>query len=1567
MPTVRKLPPGVFVAAAAASSASFGAGAAESTERVAGVTPLEEALARSPAIDDEEKGSEGKTTGKRGRGRPRVRAKKSADGKGVDVIEDERPRRGRPKKVEVEDGGGEKKVGRPRARPKEKTSSGAADEECEDRGETERATGSRRRPSRRAAGTPNYSERKKRSVVNLDDEAESFTPTRKQTSPCRSPEIKKRGGKEESKQDSEEVRADEDPVAPKPSLAEVTETPGKEPLPEADIKRLLKKIDSTKARGARWLSALERLRNFRFVAGHCNVPMQYPPDQALANWVGLMRKDHKRGSLDETRAEILGAIGFEWSVAHKTRRELRESIERLPEGMRKVTEHSAANSNRWDEFFGQLEAWKEEKGNTFVPQRPPSGDEQVARLGKWVSRQRVQYGLKLRGMKSDMTEDRIDRLNTLDFSWRRYETQEEGKHHTRLKWSERFSQLKSFRNKYGNFDAADDDDEFPGLKTFIMNQRNACRKFEASFTEEANMTQEKLDELRSIGFTWGALNMRGRSKEYLAELREMNMQSNREVRWEEMFKQFKAYKDEKGDCEFSASESGEDHPHTRLNAWLYTQRRQYEIFRAWSKLTKEERKSTKEKPFITEEMINRLIELGITWDIKRVPKDSDPDNDKEFTTKILVEKRNTSKAWETRFNDLLAFRRENGHCNVKVNLVVNPHPKLSSWCRTQRRQYWLLQKWKQMSKERQRDAEEKNKKPVITEERIVRLEEAGFKWKDPDSQAKSEERRKRKAVEASAEVRLEDSGQPVKKKRKGGYGKPNDEKWGVMFQELIEYKLKHGHCNVKVKNNTEYPVLGTWVKTQRRRYKLISEGKKACLPQHRIDNLDSIGFKWVEVGTHWDQRFLELLEYVAEHGHANVPNTDGPHRKLATWVMTQRRQYKLHREGKSTHMTPERILNLERAGIIWELRSRGGGSKTRKAQHDEVMTPAGAAAQHLALTETEAPPQLPESTVVPTSDIGMAPTDEDKEHDWTAEALVGDWAQQHDTVRAMGTLAFPPVGPAINQQTTGHLHDVTATAFGDGLRAVPIGDEWGPAPLAEIPATPAGAQINENWRTGTAEEQKMNPMHAVACAEVPVTEPRQTQTSRKADVDQKKWPRLVVGPTGSPVAEDMVITGVAEAAWHEKIEALKLFKSRHGDLLIPNKYKEDLSLGRWVKNMRWEWTKLKSGGKTRLTPARIKVLDDLGFAWIVKKGSSHASRKFVDGELIDFWNEKYNDLEKFHAENGHSMVPNRYKSDMSLGAWVKTQRWELKKMKRGEKSSITEEKIKLLDQLDFNWAPLEGELTGQDLWLKRYSELAEYKDKTGNCLVPRKYAENMALGNWVCTQRHQRKLMQHSKKSEMNEERIKLLDSLGFTWSLRERSSNPWEDGLKSLEEFKGNFNHLKVPNNYRGNPVLGRWVKKIRSDKHLEDDKVSILEKIGFEFDASRCEPITERRKTKEEKNKASSSDDRSESGTSEGEKKEGEPEGQQRDAAFVLIPARTCQTTAKSTTMVHYVKLATQFNVGPRRFFWVSWTFRLAKGAGHLGIAWQAAPFKIGGLLGVLDQPGGLRRALALSIQHV
>lgn len=62
--------------------------------------------------------------------------------------------------------------------------------------------------------------------------------------------------------------------------------------------------------------------------------------------------------------------------------------------------------------------------------------------------------------------------------------------------------------------------------------------------------------------------------------------------------------------------------------------------------------------------------------------------------------------------------------------------------------------------------------------------------------------------------------------------------WVHRYDQLLEFKLLHGHADVPQKYPQNQP-LSTWVRTQRR-----SHAKGGCMPSDRIEQLDRIGFDW---------------------------------------------------------------------------------------------------------------------------------------------------------------------------------------------------------------------------------------------------------------------------------------------------------------------------------------------------------------------------------------------------------------------------------------------------------------------------------------------------------------------------------------------------------------------------------------------------------------------------------------------------------------------------------------------------------------------------------------------------
>ena len=140
--------------------------------------------------------------------------------------------------------------------------------------------------------------------------------------------------------------------------------------------------------------------------------------------------------------------------------------------------------------------------------------------------------------------------------------------------------------------------------------------------------------------------------------------------------------------------------------------------------------------------------------------------------------------WHQRFKDLLLFHKKYGHCLVPLNWPENQ--QLAHWIKHQRCQY---------------KAKLEGKHSTLTHARQEALEKLGFVW---DS---------RRAA------------------------------WEERFNELLAFRNKNGHCNVPT-NFKENPKLSTWVKCQRRQYKLFLEGKKTHMTRERISKLSSVYFVW---------------------------------------------------------------------------------------------------------------------------------------------------------------------------------------------------------------------------------------------------------------------------------------------------------------------------------------------------------------------------------------------------------------------------------------------------------------------------------------------------------------------------------------------------------------------------------------------------------------------------------------------------------------------------------------------------------------------------------------------------
>ena len=142
--------------------------------------------------------------------------------------------------------------------------------------------------------------------------------------------------------------------------------------------------------------------------------------------------------------------------------------------------------------------------------------------------------------------------------------------------------------------------------------------------------------------------------------------------------------------------------------------------------------------------------------------------------------------------------------------------------------------------------------------------------------------------------------------------------------------------------------------------------------------------------------------------------------------------------------------------------------------------------------------------------------------------------------------------------------------------------------------------------------------------------------------------------------------------WNLQYAKLLDFKRQNEHCIVPNKYKEDASLGTWVCRQRNYHTNKK------LRQDRKELLDKTGFVWKAGKGYQSGRSSTTYDQI---WNSQYKKLVDFKEKNGHCIVPRRYGQDMPLGRWVFTQR------SSHNKNKTRADRKDLLDELGFIWQP----------------------------------------------------------------------------------------------------------------------------------------------------------------------------------------------------------------------------------------------------------------------------------------
>ena len=137
------------------------------------------------------------------------------------------------------------------------------------------------------------------------------------------------------------------------------------------------------------------------------------------------------------------------------------------------------------------------------------------------------------------------------------------------------------------------------------------------------------------------------------------------------------------------------------------------------------------------------------------------------------------------------------------------------------------------------------------------------------------------------------------------------EQWLAKFHDLDEYKRKHGNFSQLKKHA---PQLHRWIRREIGR--LAGEREETSMGKERIDLLESKGYRLsmfdeadenIPQKDQWMLNFNKMKRYKEAQGDCFV---NVKHKELGKWVVSQRKQYKLRRQGKRSQMTDEQVQLL---------------------------------------------------------------------------------------------------------------------------------------------------------------------------------------------------------------------------------------------------------------------------------------------------------------------------------------------------------------------------------------------------------------------------------------------------------------------------------------------------------------------------------------------------------------------------------------------------------------------------------------------------------------------------------
>jgi cation transport regulator ChaC len=432
----------------------------------------------------------------------------------------------------------------------------------------------------------------------------------------------------------------------------------------------------------KWMAKLEELREFKLVAGHCEVEMEDKKTAALGAWVGEQREQRRKGRLSAELVALLEAEGFTWG---------------------EETAKSGKNNMRWAKRLQELSEFADREGHCRVPRTYAKNPG----LGRWVVKQRTKYRHGL------LETERVAILEDMGFEWGV----------AGRTWCRMFQELQEYTHRVGDCMVPRRFRGSPELGRWVSHQKKQFLK--------GALSAERVERLKELGFEFQPLKSAtqqclrlphhtGGVKESTLERRgdeevaDVGEKEGGEAEWAARLEELREFSRYQGHC--AVPLDYEDNP--TLGAWVSRQRRLHRAGRLGSDAVRmlgalgfwaaSSRSGLSDTP---EQLVRAGGSSSLMSDCdEEDDSDVDEDDDSVGDEDDDVSEAGAMEMWTVMFREMLGFRKVEGHCRVPVDYATKP--ELGEWVKRQRELFYAceLDRWQ-----------------------LVQLEGAGFEWDPRDN------------------------------------------------------------------------------------------------------------------------------------------------------------------------------------------------------------------------------------------------------------------------------------------------------------------------------------------------------------------------------------------------------------------------------------------------------------------------------------------------------------------------------------------------------------------------------------------------------------------------------------------------------------------------------------------------------------------------------------------------------------------------------------------------------------------------------------------------------------------